>query len=103
MSNGLLDGQEIEIDCPNCNKEIKITIGSGKSSVICPHCKQEISIDDTNLTDALKDAENMLDDLLDGLFKSRMCSIFLVIVSICASKPFITPCSRLTSPLSSTV
>lgn len=68
MSNGLLDGQEIEIDCPNCDKEITITIGSGKSSVICPHCKQEISIDDTNLTDALEDAENKLDDLLDGLF-----------------------------------
>ena len=68
MNNGLLDGQEIEFDCPNCDKEITIAIGSGKRSVICPHCKQEISIDDTNLTDALEDAENMLDDLLDGLF-----------------------------------
>lgn len=68
MNNGLLDGREIEIDCPNCDKEITIIIGSGKSSVICPHCKQKISVNDTNLTDALDNAENMLDDLLNGLF-----------------------------------
>jgi len=34
----LLDGAEIDYECPNCHKTIKIHVGEN----VCPHCNFEI-------------------------------------------------------------
>ncbi|MCM1315906.1 MAG: hypothetical protein NC205_00745 [Prevotella sp.] len=36
---------EIEIDCPNCEKEITFKISDVGSSITCPYCKQLINLE----------------------------------------------------------
>ncbi|MDE5619502.1 MAG: hypothetical protein K2I80_03120 [Ruminococcus sp.] len=36
---------EIDIDCPNCEKEITFTISDVGSSITCPYCNQIINLE----------------------------------------------------------
>ncbi len=65
MSDKLFDN--IDIECPNCNKELSISINSVGSSIICPHCQQTIELKDNGITDALDKAESEINDFLDNI------------------------------------
>lgn len=60
--------QEIDIDCPNCNNEITISVNKINHSVKCPYCKEKFKVLDDGIIDALNDVDNQIDDLLNNLF-----------------------------------
>lgn len=65
MSERLLD--EIDIDCPYCNKEFSISINSVGDTVTCPFCQKDFETEDNGIISALEDAENEIGDLLSNL------------------------------------
>ncbi len=36
---------EIDIECPNCGKDISFTISEVGSAIVCPHCGAEIELE----------------------------------------------------------
>ncbi|KZB64591.1 hypothetical protein AUP42_01465 [Thalassospira lucentensis] len=65
MQNPFRD-QKVDIDCPNCQKSFKKTLGelSNKRSIRCPSCRQDIKIEG-NLAREMRE----LDKSFGKLFK----------------------------------
>lgn len=63
----MLEDAEFKIDCPNCKKEFNVRVDQVGTSVVCPHCKATVNLKDAGFKDKIKDVENQLDHLLDGL------------------------------------
>lgn len=45
VTNAIL-GSEIDIDCPNCNKEFSIDLNQIGGVVQCPFCKTNVELKD---------------------------------------------------------
>jgi transcription elongation factor Elf1 len=59
----IVDGHEIEFQCPKCGSEIKQTIGQLKAGkhVSCPGCGIGINIDTNRLANATSEIQNAID------------------------------------------
>lgn len=65
MFDELIGDSEIDIDCPNCEKEFQIKLGQVGTTVTCPHCGCQIKLENTG--DSLAGIEEALDELEDTL------------------------------------
>lgn len=61
---GILENEEFEIECPECGKEIIISVSQIGGSVVCPKCETTIHLEDGGITGSIRDAENEIEDLL---------------------------------------
>ena len=41
----IITDSELELECPNCGKDIIFTISDIGTSVKCPHCKEVIELE----------------------------------------------------------
>lgn len=68
--NSLFGDSEIEINCPECNAKISITLNDVGKTIVCPKCSTEITLNKDNSFDesvksvdeSLKDFERTLED-----------------------------------------
>lgn len=58
----------IDIDCPYCRKKITISRDKISGTVKCRYCRKTFETVDDGLSDAIDEAENMIDDFIDNLF-----------------------------------
>ena len=65
----LLDEFELDIECPECIKELTITSSDFGQTIQCPKCKVNITLQDNGISDGLNHVDNMIDDALKGLLK----------------------------------
>ena len=57
----VLGDEEIDVECPACDKQFSITLGQIGETVVCPHCNAEIELIDKE--GGLADVEHALDEL----------------------------------------
>ena len=74
MSRRLFDAVEVDVPCPNCGDQAKHTVGWLRmhKNVHCPHCGRRSEIDLEKAEQALKEAEEAWDNLLDRLGERRL-------------------------------
>lgn len=60
---GLFDDVTFEINCPECDAEITISVEQIGTSIVCPKCNVSINLQDDGMIEELSDAEKALDDL----------------------------------------
>lgn len=58
---------EIPFDCPECNREIKITSDKIGSSINCPYCDAKLDLIDNGIISALEEADSSINDMLKDL------------------------------------
>jgi sarcosine oxidase delta subunit len=73
MSRRLFDAVEVNVPCPNCGDPAKHTVEWLRmhKNVHCPHCGRRSEIDLEKAEQALKEAEEAWDNLLDRLGERR--------------------------------
>ncbi len=59
----LFDDVSFEINCPECDTEITVSVKQIGSSIVCPRCKVSINLKDNGLKEELNQAEKSLEDL----------------------------------------
>lgn len=63
----LFKNAEFEISCPKCSHKFKVRFDKVGTSVFCPYCNAKIELKDNGFKSGIKDAENQITHLLDGL------------------------------------
>lgn len=64
----LFDDVELDIDCPNCDKEILFKFNDVGKSITCPHCSESIFLkDDGSFSKGKESVNKSLNDLEKAL------------------------------------
>ena len=63
---GLFDDISFEINCPECDTEITVSMKQMGTSVVCPKCKVSIDLQDDGIGEGLNNVEKSLNDLSKG-------------------------------------
>jgi Zn finger protein HypA/HybF involved in hydrogenase expression len=62
-----LSDEEFDIECPECERTLEVTLSKMGKTIVCPNCKTNINLIDKGLGEAVKDASKQIDDLLKEL------------------------------------
>ena len=62
-----LDEQLTDIDCPECQKQLSISLDEVGHTVVCPNCGININLKDAGFTDEINKASKAVDNFLDDI------------------------------------
>ena len=66
MSNPA-NGLDFDIECPTCQKSIRIKTSDIGANISCPHCNNLIELHDDSSSNSIEEVNNELNNLFNNL------------------------------------